>query len=436
MEKKEYDTGSIYQGGASSLDPNYGALFTGYHVPSGELGAPTKPDTANQLQQVSQLLSQGIVPIEIGTIDPNVFDQIPKQHFKEIGRMAKLTGAKISVHAPVQLEVSGMTEQGWSEASRELAERQLKDVIDKSIEADTSGNMPVTIHSSGLPGTEYSIQDGKKKIEKIIIVDRETGKPVQALEEERLYSPDAKELKSEVLEKLNRGEIGKEEVRKEDFIRVPLEKGELLSPERRLDSLNSTQWDNSISQLIFNKERADEILSQNQVQIQHFLEDYNAKRITEEVMTPSQIQALNHLRNAQTYLEDTRQSVKGLFNKAYKNGTQEERKLLKDFSETFQKDLSKDPSPTGQSAALQGLLFNLKEISPQLFIPVEKFAIDKSSQTFANVAFHSFNKYKDKSPMISIENMFPGMAFSAGSEMKELILDKVLKNKKQKKLLE
>ena len=120
MEKEGYTINNIYQGGYSSLSPSYGDVFIGYRVAAGELGAPTKPDTANQIQQINMLLNQGIVPIEVGVLDPAIFDQIPKQHFKEINRIAKLSGAKISVHAPL-IEPSGIVEQGWSEANRELA---------------------------------------------------------------------------------------------------------------------------------------------------------------------------------------------------------------------------------------------------------------------------------------------------------------------------
>ena len=154
-EKGNYTINNIYQGGYSSLEPNYGDIFTGYHVSARELGAPTKPDTANQIQQVNMLLNQGIIPIEVGALSPEVFDQIPKQHFKEINRMAKLAGAEVSVHAPI-IEASGITDQGWSESERQLAENQLKNVIDRTAPLNEKGKMSITIHGAGkIPGAEY-----------------------------------------------------------------------------------------------------------------------------------------------------------------------------------------------------------------------------------------------------------------------------------------
>ena len=169
-------TSNIYQGGYSSLSPSYGDLFTGYRVNASELGMALDPRTANQIQQVNNALNQGIVPIEVGVLDPQVFDQIPKQHFKEINRMAKLTGAKVSVHAPL-IEPSGIDPEQrrpWDESYRELAERQLSDVVEKSIEIDDKGGMPITIHCSGIPGTEYKMTDDGKKVERLVAINKET----------------------------------------------------------------------------------------------------------------------------------------------------------------------------------------------------------------------------------------------------------------------
>ena len=58
-KKGKYQIGDIYQGGYSSLKPNYGTFNLGYSVPASEIGAPLKPDTANQLQQMNQMLNQG-----------------------------------------------------------------------------------------------------------------------------------------------------------------------------------------------------------------------------------------------------------------------------------------------------------------------------------------------------------------------------------------
>lgn len=410
-KKSDYKIENFYEGGYSSFSPSYGNVFTGYHIPSSNLGAPTKPDTANQIQQVNMLLNQGIIPIEVGTLDfEKAFEQIPKQHFKEMNRMAKLAGAKLSVHAPL-IEPSGMGEQGWNESNRELAERQLKNVVEKSFELDPNGGMPITIHSSGLPGKEWKMihkkegDEGKREVERIVIVEKETGKPHQ-IDEETLYYP---------IERTEEGRI----------IPANLEKGRFESPENRVDNINHTQWDSSVSQLIFNKERADEILQQNVTQVSE--ENYYKVKTGQKNfkdLTPPEQQSLYHLQNADMYLQDTQKNVEALFHKAFKNGTPEQQEILKEVSKKYAEELNKSGGRlTGESQAMQNLLLTLKsrELAPQLYQPIEEFAIDKSAQTFANVAFNAFQKFKDKAPTISIENMYPGMAFSSADDLKKLV---------------
>ena len=79
----------FYPGTPTTLDPAYGELFTGYRVPAGELGATTSVQTANQIKEVSNLLNQGIKNVEISTIQPEVFESIPKSHLSEINRLTK-----------------------------------------------------------------------------------------------------------------------------------------------------------------------------------------------------------------------------------------------------------------------------------------------------------------------------------------------------------
>jgi hypothetical protein len=92
----DYSVGNVYQGGYSTLKPSYGDVFTGYQASAKNIGMTTDPRSANQLSEISHKLNQGNVPIEAGTIAPQTFDQIPKQHFDEMRRVAKLAGAKIS----------------------------------------------------------------------------------------------------------------------------------------------------------------------------------------------------------------------------------------------------------------------------------------------------------------------------------------------------
>jgi sugar phosphate isomerase/epimerase len=415
---------NFYQGGYSSLKPSYGDLFTGYRIAAKDLGMSTDPRTANVLQEVSTKLNMGITNIELSQVTPEVFESIPKGQLKEVNRLSKLTGTDITLHAPV-VEPSGVTQQGFDESSRETAERQMTLATERANELNPDGSSPVTFHSSaGLPGTEYEITPRGKKPKKLIVVDRDSGKVVQALEKEKLYYPamiEEGKIKPGITQKeIEEFKLGK--LRPSDiFERVPLKEGKVHTPEMRLQSINSTQWDNAINQVFFNKERADEILQQNQLQIAHLQKELDEGKIKKDALTPNQKQAFVHVENAKSYLDDTRQQIDGLFHKAYKYGTDEEKNFLHELSNSFQNALDQDPSIAGQSNAVQKLILGLKKVTPKMHIPAEEFLIEKSSKTFGNVAFNSFKKFKDKAPIISIENPPGGIAISTGEDLKKLV---------------
>ncbi|MBD3247116.1 TIM barrel protein [Candidatus Pacearchaeota archaeon] len=401
-KKGNYTINPLYQGGYSTLDPNkyssYGDLFTGYHVPAGAIGAPTSAQTANQIQQANNLMNQGIIPIEVGAIKPEVFDQIPKQHFKEINRMAKLTGSDISVHSPI-IEASGIGEQGYDEGQRKQAEQQLMDVVERTAPMNEKGGMRITIHGAGsIPGTDYTMQEGKKKEERLVVVNRDTGKITTALKEEEKYYPYQKEP-------------------------------DVLSPRSELETLNRSEWKNEISQLSHYKENADRIIqSHKDVLSPEMLKRvYENPEETIHMLKPDQIDAYNNLFHAEQYLRDLQMKINNMYHKAYKmakiDNNESAIKKLDKAREKYMKMLKEGPPVVGASQATQSMLNTLasKEIQPNLYQPIEDYATEKSANTFSNVALNSYKKYKDKAPVISIENMFPGMAFSYGKELKDLI---------------
>ena len=216
-----YRISDIYQGGYSSLAPPYETYVT-----AGSLGMTTDPRSANILQEVSTKLSSGAKQIEIEGVSPEIFDSMPKQHFKEINRMAKLTGINVSLHGPV-IDVSGIDPRsGFSETNRESAERKITETLLRSHELNPDGNIIVNFHSAeGIPGSQFLPEAEIKKLKKegieteykrMIVVNRESGK-LAPLEEERKHYPSLKNI----------------------------EKPEIISPEESVDMLNRTEWDNS-----------------------------------------------------------------------------------------------------------------------------------------------------------------------------------------------
>jgi len=447
----DYQINDIYQGGYSSLKPDYGELFSGYRIPLGDIGAPTSIQSANILKEMNQRISEGVIPIELQPLQPELFDQIPKQYFKEAKRMAKLTGTKISVHAPM-IEPSGIDPEQrrqWEETYRELAEKQLQEVVKRSMELSDTESVPIVIHASGIPGAEFKMTKDGVKMDKMVAIDQESGKMIP-LEEERMYYPRMIDVKKEYAEKIAKGELTETEIQKrieqgkvkrEDVIRkIPVSEGQIYTPENRLRSLNATQWDNSLSQLIFNKERADEILQNNFPIIQDLYAKYGQNgelKIDEKILEHDPIakRALGHMQNAESYIDDINQHVRALFHKAYKYGGEEHRKKLIGWSGEFQEDLKKNATIMGQSGALHGLMEKLRSIVPETYVPIDKFALDKSAKTFANVAFNAYEEAKKqnkKAPTIAIENFFPGTSFAMSEKGKIPGIDNLILESRKK----
>jgi sugar phosphate isomerase/epimerase len=413
MEKGDYKIENVYQGGYSSLDPNkaYSNSFTGYRTNAGSLGLTTDPRTANQIKDASAKLSSGVKQIELALVSSELFDSIPKQQFAEMRELSKLTGVNISVHAPV-IDSAGMSQQGFSELNRELAERKITDALIRSHELNPSGNIPVTFHSAeGIAGSEWKTLgdvEGKKPREakRLIGVDKESGKMIQ-LELEKKYYPMRYDEKGE---------------------KLPVsEKGEIYTPEENLKLQNTTVWDNQLSQLFFNKERADDILQQNYVQIQHLMKDLKSERITINDLTPSQQSVYLKARDAENYLDEVRKNTNTIFSKAYEHGTEEQRRALKAISGEFVENVKKQPDAMGMSRATSIMLDELKNptLAPEMFVSIEKFATKQSAKTFGNAAFNAYSKFKDpnKTPLMVIENPPAGFGLSTGEDLKNLVIE-------------
>ena len=129
MEKEDYTISDIYQGGYSTFDSSQNLSPINHPINAGEFGLTTDFRSANILQEISNKLATGVKHIEISPVEPGVFESIPKEHFKEAKRQAKLIGATVTVHGSPQLEASGITNQGFSESNRRAVERQKPKLI-------------------------------------------------------------------------------------------------------------------------------------------------------------------------------------------------------------------------------------------------------------------------------------------------------------------
>ena len=435
-EIKNYET--FYSGGYSSLNPEYGN-YVGFRLSAGALGSPTGIQTANQLNEVVARMREGVKNVELQPLQPDVFEQIPKQHFNEIRALMKLSGVKPSVHAPM-IDPAGFGEKGYGgDVAREDAERRLWNVVEKSHELDPQGNTPIVIHSSGgVPGREWrpgktkegkEIKPGEKgRFEEFrgIAINRDTGQMAD-LKREKLFRPTSTQ----------------------EELDIEAKEGTLFKPEDRIHSINAGEWENKLTELAQFKKHANEIMGDAPVILgekmhlpasQNFI-DY-LKKTNADGAESKESQAYNKMQDADIFLENARLGFNGAFEKAFKYGEKEQRKKLKDIAKDYQEKMKEASvvigthkgeeirapiigAPAKKREALDNAIHELARVTsrapPETFVPVEEFAMEKAAETMGNLAAKSYEKYGKNAPILALENMYQGFAFARAKDMKELV---------------
>jgi len=389
MAEKNYTISDIYQGGYSTFKPNYGDVFTGYRLNPSSLGMTTDPRNANILQDASTKLNTGAKQIEISAVSPEVFESIPNQQLKEMNRLAKLTGAEVSVHGPI-IEPSGLTREGFSNANREAAERQMFSAVERSYGINPKGNVPVTFHSSVMIPGEIPSKD--KELEEIMIINTDTGS------------------------------INKIPLKESKF---PAEEGK-KDIDRELRRVNEDQWNNQLRQLEYYAGMGEESINRSQdTKLLSNAEKKAGKELTE------QEKAIRSDHNRGTaFLNSSYNDLKQMFDLAYSKVSNDEKERITDFYKSIQlkAEKIKNNPKSSESAILMkeiidGGIETLQRLptAPELYKDLNKFSKEKTVETFSNIAFNSYKKFGDKSPIISIENPPAGGAFSTGEELREIV---------------
>ncbi len=385
----DYSVKDIYQGGYSSLSPKYGSVFTGYRVNPASLGLTTDPRTANILQDVSSKLSAGVKHIEISAVSPDIFESIPEQQLTEVNRLSKLTGVDISMHGPI-VEPSGLTREGFSDSNREAAERQMFAAVERGYKVSPKGNIPVTFHSSAmLP--EQIPQRGKEP-EEALVINTDTGSINKIPLKERHFP----------------GEEGKRDVKIE------------------LRKINEEQWDENLRQLAYYSDIGNERVERSMATaIAAEAEKKSGRQLTNE-----ENQMISMFNSGATFLNSSYDGLKKIFDVALNKSSGDDKTKILKFYEEIKPKVEKinTNSKSKQSVALRKDIIDkgietLSNLStpPQLFQDLNEFSKEKTIETFSNVAFDSFKKFKDKSPIISIENPPVGSAFGRAEDLKDIV---------------
>ncbi len=434
------------------FDKYEGSLDSKYYIPVGAFASTTNPQTANQIAEATQKLNAGVLGIDISQISPDIFQTIPTEHFKEIGRLSKLTGTNVDLHAPIQdMDPAGFTREGWSEQKRKEVERMFVDALEKGHLLDPNGNVPVNFHSSGgVPGRTW--RELKEEDLKHLADPREKEKIKQhnmkAEDTMGIVNPDTGEVR--VLRYDERIGFGGQK--------------EIWTPEIRRESLNKTEWENRTILPIFTlrKERTEvlegfdrirkrqeilEELNKKNILSQQEREEFNGNRLNletlrghvneidkniemnlieindkikkykpKEIIDPRQKEALDNFDKLAGNFHEARNERRRIIDEFSGYNEEEKRRREKETLKRLELIEGKE------KVIMNTIVPTLSSLpTPEVWKPTDDFSKEKVAQTVANATFDIYKKYGSNAPTTVIENVFPEWTLSRAGDLKDTI---------------
>ena len=419
-------TENFYAGADYGLDPNYGE-FVGYRVHSSDLGYPTDPTTANQIKATSDKISTGATTIEVSGVNimggggpSKLLDSIPKQHFEEINRLKKLAGVDLTFHGPL-IEPTGIGRNQWSELEREHAETEIVSALDRAHDLEPDGNIIVTFHTSnGLPEprTRVLTEEGKEVSRSIAVIDERSGQfgtlPTPKEDHFLGHKPDIDiELKRLNNENWSRSlsNLNLSARRGADPIRGVIKRLEIKEKKEEIGGLTSEEVLN-----LYTMSGTEE----GQKYIKNLSPE--SKEIARNV--------IGDIEHGAIFVKEAYSDMKEMFNKAYSAAEKSKNEKDKAKLDSYRKRVAEkleawkdNPHKIVELAeeVQEGVRVLGSIKSPEMFKPLEEFAIDKASETFSNAALKSYKKFKETTPIISVENPPVGMGLGRADEIRKLV---------------
>jgi len=416
---------NIYEGASSYLGLPSESIYGEYSVKDtyspnvSDFSVSVDPRTANQIAAVSAKINTGVRSIEVSGLSTQILDSIPRQHFKEISRLKKLTGVEFTFHGPL-VEPTGVSAgQNWSELNRRNAERQLFSAVERAKDLDAEGNVVVTFHSSHeLPEPEvkyFDEKEKKEKVESILVIDEKSGEiKKMALRpsswEKKSY--DSIEEIKDFLKKINEDRW----VSSLDTINFHAYRGASIIEEARSIAQKS------LGDLkIKDKEDFDIISFYSKLQGEEgkrFIDSLpeRERRVLNEIINPL-THAEIELRNAYHFLQEQ-------YDEAYRNADEKKRRELEAFRDECKRKFVDSNGIKNLNEFLDQVnkgLNLIRGIVPETYKPFKEFALEKATTTFSNVAFESYKKFGEKTPIISIENPPVGIGLSRPEDIKIIV---------------
>lgn len=381
---------NFYDGQFTPFAPEYGSKIN-YVSSFASFGNTTDGRTADQVKVVTNAINAGIKTIEISGGTPGVLEAIPRDQFKEINRLAKLTGITPTMHGPM-IDPTGISDRGWNEENRKQAERQIWSALERSHDLNPKGNTNFTIHAStvGIPSEFIDKEDGKFVQKGIVVIDQ-TGRSIDVIKDDKhLFPTETAPF------------VGEKKFKADDAIK-----------ER-----NKEIWNKNLNNIAYDLDLATERLDRDD-----YLSNSEEMRIIkklQELEGPSQEKEIAKSLNVpgdkgsvlgQVFLERSYDQMREFWELAWKSSNEIDKKKLKVFAENlapvmqkWKNDKDNPERVRAFSNKLKEGIGELKKLQPQVFKPIKDFAVDKSSETVSNLALKAYKKFGDTAPVISLEN--------------------------------
>jgi len=432
------DYGPIYSGVQyTTISPTYYTPpISGYQRSLGSIGSSLDPRTANQLGAVNMALNPGAKNIEVQGTMAQSWESVPDPHLDEIRRLAKHGGSELSLHAPI-VEASGIGEGGFTEDKRIASEKQIESAYLRGHKLNPDGNISVTVHSTAeLPDLRPHARVGKEgereTIEQGLYVVNEESGQINMIRPEKRYFPEPGEKFT--------GEEIKFEANKELDRRNEEQWTETLSGVNRYaefgeDTLNRVRRDIAYSRPEeergkIKREDIDKVMysiSKAMSGNTDEIDKLKKEGIFDEDTFNEVEKGITH---SQIYFRDSYRNMKQLFDRAWNNtksdADKEKLKKFANWAKSFVEEgkIQTDPAKLKQLGEVvdRGLKTLAKlDDTPKMWKPLDVFAIEKSSQTFANVAEAGWKKFGNTAPILNIENAPANQALSSGEDLKKLV---------------
>jgi len=202
-------------------------------------------------------------------------------------------------------------------------------------------------------------------------------------------------------------------------------------------SFNAYGGEQHIEKVLSEDKKADQDPEKTLQFYKKYLEDpQQAEQIIEKLGPEGAVlkNKMLELTHGDVYLRDSYQSLKKLFNQAYDALERSDSKKAKGdlkLLEQYRKEVApkieqieNDPSQITKfgDEIVKGVNILRRIDPPQRLKPLRDFALDKASDTFSGVALKSYKKFKEKSPIISIENPPMGMGLATGQDLRDLAM--------------